>query len=237
MKKQLVFLAIMLTAVLAVAQPQQPGPGPGGPGPDQRWQGPQGAGPGPDGGPGWGQGPMGPQGRGWRRMGPGPDGFGPRGMGPGQMGPMGQGRGFGPGQRFGQSPGQGRGQGPGQRMMGRRGMGPDGGGPRMLEQLGLTEDQRTKIHQQMLEHRKINEKLSSDLRIKRWDLEELMSAANHDRPKIDAKMKELSDLHLAREKARLDQHEAFLKILTPEQREKTKQMGPRGFGRRGPGDM
>ena len=121
-------------------------------------------------------------------------------------------------------------------------MGPGMGGPGMLERLGLTEDQRTKVRQQMLEHRKVNEKLGSDLRIKGWELEELMSAANQDRPKIDAKMKELSDLRLARQKAGLDQRDAIMKILTPEQREKMKQMGPAGrpgmgggFGRRGPG--
>jgi Spy/CpxP family protein refolding chaperone len=107
----------------------------------------------------------------------------------------------------------------------------DGPGP--FEQLGLTEDQRTKIRQQRLEHRKVNEKLGSDLRIKRWDLQELMSAPTQDRAKIDAKLKELSDLRLARQKAGLDQHDAMLKILTPEQREKMKQMRPGGGPRPG----
>lgn len=230
MKKQLFFLALVLATAFVVAQPQQAGPGPGGPGPDQRWQGPQGGGPGP--GPGWGQGPAwgqgpmwGPQARRGQRF--GPQGFGPQGMGPGQMGPgmgMGQGRGFGRGQGFG----------PGQRMMGRRGMRPGFGGPGMLEQLGLTDDQRTRMRQQMLEHRKVNEKLRSDLRIKRWELEELMGATNQERPRIDAKLKEISDLQLARQKAGLDQRDGMMRILTPEQREKMKQQGP-GGGRRGPG--
>ena len=169
----------------------------------------------------------GPQARGGQQFGPGPQGFGPRGMGPGMMGP----RGMGPGMGMGQ--GRGFGQGRGQRMMGRRGNGPGGGGPGMLEQLGLTDDQRTRVRQQMLDHRKVNEKLRSDLRIKRWELEELMGAANQERPRIDAKMKELSDLQLARQKAQLDQRDGMLKILTPEQREKMKQQGPAG-GRRGP---
>ena len=118
-------------------------------------------------------------------------------------------------------------------------MGPGGGGARMFEQLGLTEDQRTRMHQQMLEHRKVNEKLSSDLRIKRWDLEELMGAPNQDRARIDAKLRELSDLRLARQKAQLDQRDGMMKILTPEQREKMRQFGPAGGrrGPRGPGDL
>lgn len=119
-------------------------------------------------------------------------------------------------------------------MMGRRGMRPGFGGPGMFDQLGLTDDQRTRVRQQMLEHRKVNEKLGSDLRIKRWELEELMGAANQERPRIDAKMKELSELQLARQKAQLDQRDGMLKILTPEQREKMKQQGPAG-ARRGPG--
>jgi Spy/CpxP family protein refolding chaperone len=231
MKKQAIFLVIVLTTALAVAQPAQaPGPAVG---PDPQWQGPRG-GYGP--GPGWQAGPMwGPQGRGWQGPGwqgpgPGPQRFGRR-MGPGMMGPgmgPGRGQGFGPG--FG--PGRGRLQGPR----------PGFGGPGMFEQLGLTDDQRTKVRQQALEHRKANEKFGSDLRIKRWELQELLGAATQDRPKIDAKLKELSDLRLARDKARLDQRDAMLKILTPEQRDKMKQLGPgpgarRGFGPRGRADM
>jgi len=117
-------------------------------------------------------------------------------------------------------------------MMGRRGR-PGFGGPGGFEQLGLTDDQRTKMRQQRLEHRKVNEKFGSDLRIKRWDLQELMSAPTQDRVKIDAKLKELSDLRLARTKAGLDQRDARLKILTPEQREKLKQIGPAGGPRVG----
>jgi len=229
MKKQLVILAIVLCTALVVAQPA-PQPGGPGPGPDQRMQGPgpgwgqgQGWGQGPGWGQGWGQRPMGPQMRRGQGFGPGQQGFGPQRMGPGMMGPQG----FGRGQGRGFGPGQGQGM-----MMGRRRMGP--GGPGMFEQLGLNDDQRTKMRQQMLEHRKVNEKLGSDLRIKRWELEELMSATNQDRPKIDAKMKELSDLRLARQKAGLDQRDAMMKILTPEQREKMKQQGP-GGARRGPG--
>ncbi len=124
--------------------------------------------------------------------------------------------------------------GPGMRRPGRGGPGMGG---RVWESLNLTQEQRSKLRQQGFEHGKVSEKLHSDMRIKRLELEELMSSNNPDRARIDSKMKELSDLRLASQKARLDQRDSMMQVLTPEQREKLRQSGgePGGGPGRGPG--
>lgn len=167
------------------------------------WQNRRGVGPGPD-----GIGPMRPQGRGWQG-----DGFGPGPQGQGPWGPMGR--------RMG--PGMGPGMGPMRRGM--RGPGP-GFGPGQMQALNLTAEQRTQLRQQHFTQSVAAEKLHSDMRIKRLELQQLMSSDTLDRAKVDAKMKELSDLRLQAQKARLDQREALMKALTPEQKEKLKTLGP-----------
>jgi len=114
---------------------------------------------------------------------------------------------------------------------------PGRGFGRLQEELGLTEEQRNKLHQQFLEGRKAAVKNRADLQIKRMELAELMRADNPDRAQIDRKLRELADLRYAMEKSRVDQHLGLLQTLTPEQRTKLKQFRERGFGRgpQGPG--
>jgi Spy/CpxP family protein refolding chaperone len=111
-----------------------------------------------------------------------------------------------------------------------------------MEALNLTAEQRAQLKQQHFTQSVAAEKLHSDMRIKHMELQQLMSAETMDRPKVDAKMKELSDLRLQAQKSRLDQRDALMKVLTPEQKTKLKELrrpgdGPGGFapGMRGPG--
>ncbi len=163
--------------------------------------------------------------------------------GPGFAGPPDPPFGFGP-QHRGMGPGMGRGMGPRAFRGQGPGMFPPQGFGRLQEELGLTEEQRNKLHQQSLEGRKASVRTRADLEIKRMELGELMRADNPDRAQIDRKLRELADLRYAREKSRVDQHLAFLGTLTPEQRTKLKQFrergfgpGPQGPGGQGPGPM
>jgi len=100
-----------------------------------------------------------------------------------------------------------------------RGMQPQGP-ERMKEALGLTEQQATDAEALHLRFRRESIQRRADLQLARLDLRELMKAATLDDKAIAVKVKSLQDLSAAAVKARVDQHVAFLKLLTPEQRTK-----------------
>lgn len=153
--------------------------------------------------------------------GPMPGGPGPMpGMqGPGQGGPM-AGR---PGPRMGR---QGR-IGFGMRRPGMGGPGPQ---QALAERLGLTQEQKTKLHQLSLESRKVAVRTRADLEIKQMELHELLSADNPDRAQTDRKLREIADLRYTQEKSRVDERIAFQQLLTPEQRTKLRQFRESGPG-------
>ena len=137
--------------------------------------------------------------------------------------------------------GRQHGMGPGWGPPGPQGFGMRGRGMRMREglyrlqqELGLTEEQRTKLRQQALEGRKAAVRTRADLEIKRMELYELMAGDNPDRAQIDRKLREIADLRYALEKSRMEQLLNFRQALTPEQRTKLRQLRERGFGG-GPG--
>lgn len=106
--------------------------------------------------------------------------------------------------------------------------------PSMREQLGITPEQAAKIRQQTSDFRKSEIRNRADLKVKRIELNDLLSADKPDRAAIDKKLQELSAAHLAVMKAGVDFRLAMRNALTPEQREKLEKMREerRGQGRK-----
>jgi Spy/CpxP family protein refolding chaperone len=106
--------------------------------------------------------------------------------------------------------------------------------PEVRKRLGITDEQAEKIRTQTSEFRKTEIRNRAEVEVKHVELKDLLAAEKPDRGAIDTKLQEISALRLAGEKAamgyRLDMREA----LTPEQREKLKQMRD-NFGHGGPG--
>ena len=115
--------------------------------------------------------------------------------------------------------------------------------PRVRERLGITPEQASKIRQEEMGFRKAQIRNRADLEVERLELAELLAADHPDRTAIDKKLREISNAQLAVEKSRIDHRLALREALTPEQRDKLKQMfselrgqrAERGFGRFGPG--
>lgn len=102
---------------------------------------------------------------------------------------------------------------------------------RMPQALGLNEQQVASLEQLMSERRKAAIRQRADQSIARLELEELMRAETLDQKAIDGKIRQLAELHAAPLRARVDQHLAVQKILTPEQFKKWQEMR-RPFGER-----
>jgi Spy/CpxP family protein refolding chaperone len=149
----------------------------------------------------------------------------------------------------------GRGHGMGMHGWGGHGMGMrhrDGMGmaflannPDMRKRLGITDDQATKIRQQSLEFRKAEIRSRADLQVKRLELRSLLASETPDRAAIDKTLQEVGAAQMALEKSAIDFHLAARTWLTPEQRQKLREMreqfrpggqGPRG-GPAGPRGM
>ena len=142
--------------------------------------------------------------------------FGPGGHG----GPSNYSRGFSPGQGSFVS---GRGSHPARMLLSER----------ARRQLGLSEEQSSRLRQLGLEARKSAIRRRADLETKQLELEELLGAAEPDRAAIDRTVQEIGALHAARMKAGIDQRLNFQDMLTPEQRDKLREFREQGFrGRR-----
>jgi Spy/CpxP family protein refolding chaperone len=200
--------------------------------------------------------------RAWRRHhrrngfrgGPGAQGFrGGMGMRGGPGGSMGMRPGagpdeMGPGMRAGGGRGMGSGFGPGMQSGMGRGMGPGGemgfarfvNNPMMREQLGITDEQVTKFHQQQEDFQKAGIQNRATMQIKRMELNDLLTADKPDRTAIDRKLAEVNAAQGASEKANIDHLLAMRSLLTADQQAKLKEMmqnrmGPGGRGPMGPG--
>lgn len=165
------------------------------------------------------------------RGGPGAE----RGMGPGMRAEGGRemGQGFGPGMR----PGMDRG--------GEMGLARFVNNPSMRQQLGITDEQVAKFHQQSEDFQKAGIQNRATMQIKRMELNDLLRADKPDRAAIDRKLAEVNAAQAASEKANIDHMLAMRSLLTPDQQAKLKQMmqnrpdpggpmGPGGPGRRRP---
>ena len=96
--------------------------------------------------------------------------------------------------------------------------------PAVRERLGITPEQAAKIRQQITGFRIARIRSRADLQVKRVQLHELLAADTPDRAAIDRKLEEISAARLAQEKAAVDFRLAMRSALTPEQRQKLRQM-------------
>jgi Spy/CpxP family protein refolding chaperone len=119
-------------------------------------------------------------------------------------------------------PGGGRGRG-------RHGDGPN---PAVLKQeLGLSDEQSAQLQKLRQEERKQAIRRRADMEIARMELEQALDAATVDEKVVAAKVQALTQLQAAALKARVDHRLAIGKLLTPEQREKMKQLKQEHRGR------
>jgi Spy/CpxP family protein refolding chaperone len=110
--------------------------------------------------------------------------------------------------------------------------------PEMRKRLGISDEQAAKIRQQTLDFRKAEIRSRADLQVKRLELHSLLAGDAPDRAAIDRTLQEVGTAQMALAKTAIDFHLAMRSALTPEQREKLRQMRqefhPRGAGQHGP---
>ena len=110
--------------------------------------------------------------------------------------------------------------------------------PAAREKLGITAEQAAKIHQETSEFRKTAIRGRADLQVRHLELQDLLRADSPDRAAIDKKLDEISAARLAQSKAEVHYRLAMREMLTPEQRQKLRQMRTefrhRGFEERPP---
>ena len=133
-----------------------------------------------------------------------------------------------------QRPGPGPEQGPPPRRRPPRGM--------LKQELGLTDAQVSQLRKLHTDERETAILRRANMAVARMDLNDLLGAATLDEKAVSARVKELNDLQAAALQARVNARLGLRKVLTPEQLEKMKELGPglemgphgRGWGR-GPG--
>lgn len=107
--------------------------------------------------------------------------------------------------------------------------------PDIREKLGITDDQAAKMRQQFSAFRISEVRSRADVQVKRIELRDLLTADNPDRAAIDSKLEEISAVRLAAAKARVDFALSMKDALTPEQRQKLKDIFSNRFREHGPG--
>jgi Spy/CpxP family protein refolding chaperone len=112
--------------------------------------------------------------------------------------------------------------------------------PMMRQQLGITDEQVTKFHQQQEDFQKAGIQNRATMQVKRMELNDLLRADKPDRAAIDRKLAEVNVAQAASEKANIDHMLAVRSLLTADQQSKLKEMmqnrmGPGGRGPMGPG--
>jgi Spy/CpxP family protein refolding chaperone len=100
---------------------------------------------------------------------------------------------------------------------------------------GITDDQAAKMRQQFSAFRISEVRSRADVQVKRIELRDLLTADNPDRAAINSKLEEISAVRLASAKARVDYFFSMKDALTPEQRQKLKDMFSNRFREHGPG--
>jgi Spy/CpxP family protein refolding chaperone len=135
--------------------------------------------------------------------------------------------------------GQGMGQGPGRGQMGGMGMGPGRGGA--MAALNLSTEQQAKVQAIMETARTEHQAVAEQLRAKHDALRDALFSEKPETAKPIAD--EIAALEAQMQPSRIEMQIAVVKVLTPEQRAKAKEldlfgrmgMGPMGPGRGGPG--
>jgi Spy/CpxP family protein refolding chaperone len=93
---------------------------------------------------------------------------------------------------------------------------------RIQKDVGLNDAQADQLKKLWTDQRKQEIRQRADMAIARMDLHQLLDVQTVDEKAVNAKVKELSDLHAASLRAHVDSVLAMRKILTAEQREKMK---------------
>jgi Spy/CpxP family protein refolding chaperone len=106
------------------------------------------------------------------------------------------------------------------------------------EQLGLSERQEARFREIRESRQRDSIRRRADVQVARLDLRRLLESPTLDRKAVDAKVKEISDLHAAGFRARVDTMLEMREVLTPEQLKKWQDLRPErgrpGRGHRGP---
>ncbi len=135
------------------------------------------------------------------------------GWGPGMMGPgYGPGYGYGPGMMRGYGPGYGRG------MMGGYGYG--------LAALNLTDEQQQKISKILEDSRSKNWNTMGQLRSEQYKLGQMYYADKVDPNAVADQQKKVDDLRRQMVKSHAETRNQIGALLTPEQRQRFRSLGP-----------
>lgn len=90
----------------------------------------------------------------------------------------------------------------------------------MVEELGLTEEQQTKLRALHFEGAKSGLQSRTNLRLRRLELQELLEQDEPNPAELDKRIKALTDAQAAATRQHIEHRMAFRRILTPEQRTK-----------------
>lgn len=96
--------------------------------------------------------------------------------------------------------------------------------PDFRQRLGITDAQAAKVRQQTSDFQVSQIRSRADVQVNELQLRNLLSAQNPDRATIDQKLNQVSAAELALRKQQVDYMLAMRAILTPEQRQKLRQM-------------
>jgi Spy/CpxP family protein refolding chaperone len=95
--------------------------------------------------------------------------------------------------------------------------------PQIRQQLGISDQQATKLEQDITNFRKARIQDRANLEIQRIDLQNLLAADNPDRAAVDSKLQQVSAAQLALEKSAVDFAVTLKQEISPEQRQKIRQ--------------
>ncbi len=103
--------------------------------------------------------------------------------------------------------------------------------PNLRRQLGIADAQAAKIRQQTTDFQVSQIRSRADLQVDELQLRNLLAAQNPDRTAIDQKLDQIGAAQIAQRKQQVDYMLAMRDALTPEQRQKLKQMREAPVGR------
>ena len=93
-----------------------------------------------------------------------------------------------------------------------------------MEGLDLSNEQKEQIRQLRMDNKKNSIKTNAKLKVAKLELRELVAADEPDKKKIDAKISVIGQLQEERMAQQINTTLAVKEVLTPEQREKTKEL-------------
>jgi len=106
------------------------------------------------------------------------------------------------------------------------------GNPKVVEKLGLTDEQVQRLQETAIEHQKQAIQRNSQVKVLELELRQLWKAETPDEAKVLAKVKELAKVRQEQMVARTEHRLAMHKVLTPEQRQQVRKGVARGIAQR-----